>query len=386
MIKRTWAEIDLDAAAENIRNIRAITDKKAKIMATVKADAYGHGAYQLARVFLDNGADWLAVAMADEGIQLRRDGITAPILILGTCMNDMYDALIEYDITPNIYSYEGAVKLSETAVKKGKTVKIHIKLDTGMGRIGFVVGEENTEVIGEILKISKLPNIEIEGIFSHFATSDEADTQYSKLQFERFMSVCGALENYGLHIPIRHIANSAAVMMYPDTHLDMVRPGIILYGMYPSNEVDKSRLPLVPVMTLKSRITNIKALGADRGISYGREYITSGDRTLIATVSAGYADGYLRGLAKEGYILVNEERAKIVGRICMDQCMIDVTNVHNISIGDEAILFGKDGITSDDAAHWLHTINYEITCCVAKRVPRIYFKGNKAVEVVNDLI
>ncbi|MBQ7573920.1 MAG: alanine racemase [Clostridia bacterium] len=385
MIKRTWAEIDLDAAKSNIQNIRAITDKNAKIMAVVKADAYGNGYYQLAKTFLENGADYLAVATAEEGVLIRKAGISAPMLILGTCMEDMIETLIDYDIIPNVYSYKIAKSISDTAVKKNKTVNIHIKLDTGMGRIGYVIGDDNEDVVSEILEMSKLPNINIEGIFSHFSTSDEENGDYTQLQFERFMNVCNALEDRGLKIPIRHICNSAGIMMYPKMHLDMVRPGVILYGMYPSDEVDKSRLELYPVMSLKSRITNIKALGPKCGISYGKEYITSSDKTVVATVPVGYADGYLRGIAKEGYIAIGNKKAKIIGRICMDQCMIDVTNVHNISVGDEVTLFGKDTVTIDDLASWLHTINYEVSCCISKRIPRVYIRDNSVVEVIDNL-
>ena len=386
MNKRTWAEINLDAAEHNIRAIREITDPNAKIMAVVKADGYGNGFYEMADTFLKNGADMLAVAMLQEGIAIRRSGITAPVLILGTCLPDMLEGLIDYDITPNVYSYDTAESISEIAVKKGKTVKIHIKLDTGMSRIGYLVNDDTYEsVIDEILKISRLPNIEIEGIFSHFSTSDEADGAYTRMQLDRFMSVCGGLEDKGLKIPLRHIANSAGIMMYPEAHLDMVRPGVILYGMYPSDEVDKTRLPLIPVMTFKSVVTNIKTAESGRGVSYGKEFVTPAP-TRIATIAAGYADGYLRGIAKNGFIMVNGEKAPIIGRICMDQCMIDVTNVHNINIGDEVILFGEEGVTIDDIARQLHTINYEVSCGIARRVPRVYIKNAKAVRIRDYLL
>lgn len=380
MIKRSWAEINLDAVKNNMLEVRRITNPHAKILATVKANGYGNGSYMMAETFLENGADMLAVATLDEGIELREKGIDAPVLIFGTCMEDMLEELVNYDITPNIYSYDRAKKLSEIAVKKNKTVKIHIKLDTGMGRIGYVIGEENTDAVNEILNISKLKNIEIEGIFSHFSTSDETDREYTKLQFKRFMSVCEELRERGLRIPLRHICNSAGVMMYPEMHLDMVRPGIILYGLYPSDEVDKSVINLIPVMTLKSRITNIKEIGPDRGISYGKEYITTEPKTKIATVAIGYADGYLRGMANGGRVVVkNNVTVPITGRICMDQCMIDVTNVHNISIGDEVILIGQSGFTMDDAAKCLNTINYEVSCGISRRIPRIYMRGGKEI-------
>ena len=386
MENRTWAEVDLDAIAHNMREIRRITDKNAQIMAVVKADAYGHGFMETAKTLLENGADRLAVAVLQEGKQLRSRGVTVPILILGASGPEDAEDLINFDITPNVFDYEFAKALSYEAEKKEKVTKIHIKLDTGMSRIGFVVDDgDHEEIVDEIIKVSKLPYIEIEGIFSHFSTSDEENREYTELQFKRFMQVVDALEQRGLHIPIKHICNSAGIMMYPEMHLDMVRPGVILYGMYPSDEVDKTRLNLIPAMTLKSRITLVKDVEPGRGVSYGKEYIT--DRTTkIATVPIGYADGYLRKIAKKGRMLVHGVKVPIIGRICMDQCMIDVTNVHNIDKGDEAIIFGKEGITIDDVAEWLETINYEVACVIGKRIPRIYTRNGRAVKVLNYLL
>ena len=386
MENRTWAEVDLDAIAHNMREIRRITDKNAQIMAVVKADAYGHGFMETAKTLLENGADRLAVAVLQEGKQLRSRGVTVPILILGASGPEDAEDLINFDITPNVFDYEFAKALSYEAEKKEKVTKIHIKLDTGMSRIGFVVDDgDHEEIVDEIIKVSKLPYIEIEGIFSHFSTSDEENREYTALQFKRFMQVVDVLEQRGLHIPIKHICNSAGIMMYPEMHLDMVRPGVILYGMYPSDEVDKTRLNLIPAMTLKSRITLVKDVEPGRGVSYGKEYIT--DRTTkIATVPIGYADGYLRKIAKKGRMLVHGVKVPIIGRICMDQCMIDVTNVHNIDKGDEAIIFGKEGITIDDVAEWLETINYEVACVIGKRIPRIYTRNGRAVKVLNYLL
>lgn len=385
MEKRTWAEVDLDAIAHNIREIRKITNPNAQIMAVVKADAYGHGFLEVTRTLLENGADRLAVAVLQEGKQLRSRGVTVPILLLGASMENDIDDIINFDITPSVCSYEFAKAISYISEKKEKITKIHIKLDTGMSRIGFVVSENNSQIIDEIEKITKLPYIEVEGIFSHFATSDEQDDSYTRLQFSRFMSVVQALEKRNIHIPIKHICNSAGIMMYPEMHLDMVRPGIILYGLYPSNEVDKTRLDLIPAMTLKSKITFVKKVEAGRGVSYGKEYITN-KVTKIATVPIGYADGYLRKIAKEGKMIVHGKKVPIIGRICMDQCMIDVSDVHNIERGDEAIIFGREGITIDDLAQWLDTINYEISCVIGKRIPRIYTKDGKAVKVLNYLL
>ena len=385
MEKRTWAEIDLDAIAHNMREIRKITSPDAQIMAVVKADGYGCGFYETTKVLLENGADRLAVAILQEGKQLRKRGIDVPILILGASFEDDIEDIIDSDITPNVCSFEFAKAISEVSERKQKTTKIHIKLDTGMSRVGFLISDNNEKVIREIEKISQLPYIEIEGIFSHFSTSDEADDSYTRLQFKRFMEVCNELKNIGINIPIKHICNSAGVMMYPEMHLDMVRPGVILYGMYPSEEVDKSRLNLIPAMTVKSKITFVKEVEAGRGVSYGKEYITDGT-TKIATVPIGYADGYLRKIAKCGKMIVNGVKVPIIGRICMDQCMINVSNVHNIERGDEAIIFGREGITIDDLAKWLNTINYEISCVIGKRIPRIYIKDGKAVKVLNYLL
>lgn len=385
MDKRTWAEVDLDAIAHNMREIRKITNPSSQIMAVVKADAYGHGFLEVTRTLLENGADRLAVAVLQEGKQLRSRGVTVPILILGASGLGSIEDLINFDITPSVFTYEFAKALSYEAERKEKVTKIHIKIDTGMSRIGYLAGDDNEEIADEIIKISRLPYIEIEGIFSHFAASDEYDASYTHLQFDRFTDVCQRLESKGLNIPIKHICNSAGIIMYPEMHLDMVRPGVILYGMYPSDEVDKSRLDLIPAMTLKSTITHVKEVEAGRGVSYGREYITKGV-TKIATVPIGYADGYLRRLAKEGKMIVNGVKVPIIGRICMDQCMIDVTNVNNTDRGDEVIIFGREGVTIDDLAKWLDTINYEVACVIGKRIPRIYTKNGKAVKVLNYLM
>lgn len=382
-MNRTWAEIDLDALAFNMRGIRARTESGAMVTAVVKADAYGHGVEEVSRVVLENGADRLAVACISEAKQLRRAGIDAPILILGA--SDVSDApeIVSNGIIPAVFSYNFASALSDAGRAQGKNVKIHIKVDTGMSRIGFVAGEDEDSAVSVIKRIYELPNIEIEGIFSHFSTADEEDKAYTKRQFDVFVSFCDRLKAEGIEIPIRHIANSAAIMMYPETHLEMVRAGIILYGLYPSQEVDKTRLPLVPVMRLKSRITMVKEKEAGWGVSYGREYIT-GQRTRIATVPVGYADGYTRNLAKRASVLLKDGTcAKIIGRICMDQCMIDVTNVNNISAGDEVTLFGADGITADDIAGWMDTINYEVVCLVSKRIPRVFVAGGKTKAVRN---
>lgn len=384
MDTRTWAEISLDALENNIREIRRITSKNAMVMAVVKADGYGHGAVESAKVFLKNGADRLAVACFSEAKQLRDAGINVPILILGASFEEDLEGLVQNDITISLFSLEFAKKVSKIAVKNNKTAKIHIKLDTGMSRIGYLTGVNNDEVIDEIIEISRLDNIEIEGIFSHFSTSDEKNPDYTNLQFERFMQICNGLEEKGLKIKIRHIANSAAIMMYPDTHLDMVRAGIILYGLYPSDEVDKKRLNLKRAMSVKSRITQIKEICDNRGVSYGKRYITNG-KTKIATVPIGYADGYTRMLSGKAKMLFDNQEVDVIGRICMDQCMIDVTSVNNINTGDEVTVFGPDTVTADDLASWLDTINYEIVCMVSKRIPRVFYEKGRRASVLSYL-
>lgn len=386
MEKRTWAEINLDALEHNIREIRKITNPNAQIMAVVKADAYGHGVAKCAEVLLKNGADRFAVATLNEAIELRRLFSDVPILILGSSLESEADELVKNNITPNVYLTEFAKALSDSALKLKKPVKVHIKLDTGMSRIGFPIHDgDNSDVIEEILAISRMPMLEIEGIFSHFATSDESNEDYTRLQFKRFISVCDELEARGLTIPIKHICNSAGIMMYPEYHLDMVRPGVILYGMYPSDEVDKTKLDLKYVMSLKSIITYVKEIEPGRGVSYGKEYIADGV-ARIATVPIGYADGYSRLLANKAKIAVGEKLFPIAGRICMDQCMIDVSCVNNIKRGDEALIFGDGAVTADDIATWLGTINYEVTCMLGHRVPRVYKHGGKTVKVLEYLL
>ena len=382
---RTWAEINLDAIEENYREIRKITDKSAKIMAVVKADAYGHGYLEVAKTLENEGVDAFAVALIEEGLQMRKSGFRQPILVLGAVPEEQYASAIQNHISLTVFSYDVAEKLSRLACALGIDVNIHIKLDTGMSRIGYVVGDGHDEdVVDEIMRINALDGIVIEGIFSHFSTSDEKQRDYTLLQFKRFTDICDSLEKKGLKRCNRHIANSAAIMMYPEMHLDMVRPGIILYGLYPSDEVDRNVLRLKPAMTLKAKITHIKTLERGRGVSYGKEYITDGC-VRLATIPIGYADGYVRAIAKEGRVLAGGEKVKILGRICMDQCMIDVTNVNNINVGDEVVLFSDSGISADDVARWIGSINYEVLCLVSKRIPRIYMKGGEAVRELNFL-
>ena len=381
---RTWAQIDLDALKYNFNNIRAALKPGVKVMSVIKADAYGHGVKECAKTLLECGTDAFAVATASEALELRRAGFDTPTLILGAVAKEEFPSLVKNDITLNISDKESAKALSEAAKKADKTVKIHIKADTGMSRLGFKTDGDISCTVSDILEISMLPNIEIEGIFSHFACADEEDPEYTRMQFERFCSLTKALEAAGLKIPIKHIANSAAIIMYPETHLDMVRPGIILYGYYPSECVDKSVISLEPVMSVKSRVTLVKEAEKGVGVSYGKVYITEG-KTKIATVPIGYADGYPRALLKKAKMEAGGGIVPVIGRICMDQCMIDVTNVNNIEIGDEVTVFGNGKITADDIAKWLGSISYEVLCLVARRVPRIYTEGGRIIKKVDYL-
>jgi len=384
---RAWAEINLDAIKHNYNEIRRITNPKAKIMAIIKADAYGHGFEKVASVLEKCGVDALGVATANEALEIRKSGFSLPVLILGVTFNDEYEKLIENDISLCVSDLQNAYDISKTAVAIGKTAKIHIKLDTGMGRIGFVCNEQNDNVINEILEISKLPKIKIEGIFSHFAKADEKDPSYTHLQFDRFIKICNSLEKEGLNIPLRHICNSGGIIDYPDYHLDMVRSGIITYGLYPSEEVSKDKINLIPAMTLKAKIIKIKEISSDSPISYGGKHIaTKGQR--IATIAIGYADGFSRVLSNKAKVLVNGSFANVVGNICMDQCMIDVTDITSAKCGDDVILFGFDGnnnITVESVALLMGTINYEVVCSVTRRVPRAYIQNNQIVTVCNRL-
>ena len=379
--ERVLALIDLDALEYNIKSIRKKTPEGTGIIGVIKADAYGHGSVEVAQVLLENGADWFAVAVVDEGLNLRKHGINAPILLLGYTPELRFEDVINNGFIQTMYSYEMAEKLSKAAVRLGKTAVVHIKIDTGMGRIGYRV---NDEAADEIVRISKLPGIEVNGMFTHFAASDEADKAYTNMQFERFMKMDKMLKDRGLNIPIRHAANSAAIMDIDSMMLNMVRPGIILYGAYPSDEVVKENLDLRPVMSIKTHVSFVKEVEKGDCISYGRTY-TAPDKRKIATIPVGYADGFIRAYAKEGKVLIKGKFAPIVGRICMDQFMVDVTDIDDVKINDEVVLMGTQGensITADDIAKALNTINYEVFCTLSKRVPRQYIRNCKVTETV----
>lgn len=382
---RTWVEINLDNLEYNYKNIKKKLDGDTKIMAVIKADGYGHGSVQVAKCLEKLGCDCFAVAFSDEGVQLRNHGIKKPILILGTSGDDCIDNIIKYNLMPTVYRLDFAEKLSDAAQKAGKTVMIHIKLDTGMGRIGLQCGEGNdSETVETIKKISMLKNICIQGIFTHFATADEEDSTRTYIQFNKFRTVLRLLENEGIHIPLRHCANSAATVLRKEMHMDMVRPGIIMYGHYPSKYMQGKGIDLKPVMTLKSSVAEVKTVEKGSEISYGGTF-KAPENMRVATIGLGYADGLLRMLSNKLCVCVNGEKVRQIGKICMDQCMIDVTNVNNISVGDEVVVFGEDKPV-EELADICGTINYEILCMVGKRVPRVYMKNGKITKIISYLV
>ena len=372
---RTWAEIDLDRAKNNFDAIIKRTSEKTKLAAVIKANAYGHGAVRYAQL-LENSADYFAVALCEEGIQLRKAGIQTPILILSRIPEALFDRLLTYRLTPSIYTYADAEKLNQLAESAGRKMPIHIAVDTGMSRIGFAVSDKS---IAEVQKIAGLSNLTIEGIFSHFAAADETDKTYAKGQLEQFEQFLTKLEKQAIFIPLKHLYNSAATLEFAPRY-DMLREGIILYGLRPSKEVNTEKIPEIkPVMSLKSKIIHIKTLPAGISVSYGHTYTTDRE-TIVATVCAGYADGVPRALSGKGNVLVRGKKAPILGRVCMDQFMIDVTEIPDASLNDTVTIFGEDGdetITADEIAEIASTIGYEIVCLITPRVPRIYKKNGK---------
>jgi alanine racemase len=368
----SWAEIDLGALKRNITAIRNLLQPDTMLMAVVKANAYGHGALQVAQICLENGADYLAVANAIEALELRQAGIEAPILVLGIVPPQQAEWLINNNIDTAVADLKSA-RIYSQAASPAHPARLHIKLDTGMGRIGFQTDEKSA---AEIQEIYQLPNISVQGIFSHFATADFEDKEYSRQQDRQFNDFIHRLEAMNIHIPIKHLANSAAIMDMPETRYNMARSGIIMYGLYPSAQVKKENLPLEPVMRLKTRICFLKTLPPNRSVSYCRTYITPKD-TLVATVPIGYADGYSRLLSNKAWAVVRGQKVPLLGNVCMDQCMFDVTGVEGVTTGDEVVLLGRpeDGVTADDLAQIVGTINYEVVCNVGRRIPRIYVES-----------
>lgn len=366
------AEINLAAIARNLQQIRSLLQPGTRIMGVVKANAYGHGAVPVSRVLLQHGVSMLAVARAGEAVHLRQAGITVPILVLGYTPGEMFNELLEYNLTQTVFSLDYARLLDEAAVRAGKRLTVHIKVDTGMGRLGFWHARQ--DAVQDVLAIARLPHLAVEGIYTHFAAADSADKTYTEQQIQAFQEFLHRLQKEGLQVALRHCANSAGIIDHPEAHLDMVRPGIILYGLYPSVEVKQDRLRLEPAMTFKTRIAQVKEVEAGFSVSYGCTYTTAGN-TVIATLPVGYADGYSRLLSSRGQVLVRGNRAGIIGRVCMDQCMIDVGHLPGVQPGEEVVLFGRQGqawLPVEEWAGWIGTINYEAVCMVSARVPRVY--------------
>lgn len=373
-IRPVWAEINLSNLDYNIKNIKAKLGSGTKIIGVVKADGYGHGSVKVAEVLRANGVDTFAVSTLQEAIVLREAGATEQIISLSLTPNFYSNVLVEYDITPVISSLENARAISKTAAEVGKTVSGFIAADTGMGRIGYLTWDENA--VSEIKEISQLPNFKIAGLFSHMSTADSADKTFSRQQEQCFNEFYDKLIAAGIEIPMRTFANSASVMELTSVYFDAVRPGIILYGCYPSDEIDKSSLSLKPVMSVKATISHLKDVPAGFSVSYGREFISKRP-SKIATIALGYADGYPRPYAPKGEVIVNGVKAPLAGNICMDQCMIDVTDVPDVKVGDEVIVMGSDGkntILADDIAKATGTINYEIICAFGQRLPKVYVR------------
>ncbi|MCR5635664.1 MAG: alanine racemase [Clostridiales bacterium] len=384
-LKRAWAEIDLDAIKHNYKQIRSRIGNS-KLMCVIKADAYGHGAVMLAKEYEKLGADFFAVSNLEEALQLRNNDITLPILILGYTPECEVKSLSENNISQAVFSFDYALALSEQAVKCGVDIKIHLKLDTGMTRIGLLCQnkEQADESFVEAVKICSMDNLIPEGLFTHFALADDGESgeEYTQKQLECFNYLSSKLENNGIKFTYRHCANSAAIADYPQAHMDMVRAGIILYGLASPNV--RNKLDLRPAMKVKAVVSHIKEVPRNTNVSYGCTYTTD-KSTVLATVPIGYADGYNRLLGNRGYISVNGKKALIAGRVCMDQLMADITDIPNVKRGDTVTVFGDDVVSCDDLAKLCGTINYEIVCLVGKRVPRVYIKDGKICETTGLL-
>lgn len=372
---RVQAEINLDAIYQNVINAKKLLKPGTKIMAVVKADGYGHGAVETAGA-IDGIVDSYGVAILEEGIELRQAGFTKPILIFGFTPEPQYQAMADYNITAAVFQYDMAAKMSEAALKINKKAHIHIALDTGMGRIGF---KQDNESLNIIKKIAKLPGISIDGCFTHFARMDEKDKTKAKLQFGRYMSFVKRIEDEGIELPVKHVSNSAGIIEMQEVNLDMVRYGISLYGMYPSGEVAKDRIKLVPAMELKAFVSFVKTVEAGCEIGYGGTFTTT-RKTEIATIPVGYADGYPRALSGKGHVLIHGKLAPVIGRVCMDQFMVDVTDIGGVREGDIVTLAGHDGdgyISIEELAEMAHSFNYEFVCDISKRVPRVYYRNGE---------
>lgn len=393
LVNRAWAEINLDHIAHNVGEIRRLAGPRTEIMAVVKADAYGHGVRETVETMIEAGASRIAVSMLDEAIQLRRLGITVPILVLGYTDPKRAAEVIRNGVTQTVFSHDLAGALSSAAQEEGKPARIHVKIDTGMSRVGFLPGYS---AVKDVVAISRLPGIVIEGIFTHFSSADDADPVFTRRQFELFESMLEELNRIGVQVPLRHAANSAAILAHPPTMLDLVRPGIILYGILPDAGIRPAgadgtsiTVDFRPAMTLKAHVILVKEIAAGMTVSYGRKW-TATRPSRIATLPIGYADGYSRLLSNRARVLVNGQHAPVVGSVCMDQCMIDVTDVEGpVAPGDEVVLFGEQAgnrIAVEELAALSGTIAYETVCLIGKRIPRVYRRGGEIVRIHSYLL
>jgi len=371
-IRPAWLEINLDNYEHNIKLIKGLLCKKTLLTAVVKADAYGHGAVDISKKALESGADRLAVAVLDEAEELRKSDLPKiPILILGWTPKEQYERVIEHNLIQTVYDYQDVLALNEAAEKMNRKAKIHIKIDTGMSRLG-IKPEQGIEFVK---KVNELSNIIIEGIYTHFSSADENNKEFTFQQFNIFKDLISKLKESGISIPIKHAANSAAIIDMPELQMDMVRAGIISYGLWPSNEV-KRKIDLKAVMSLKSRLAYVKTVEEGTPISYGRTYVTE-KKSRVGTIPLGYADGYSRLLSSDFEVIVKGKKVPIIGRICMDQFMVDLSGINSVEKGDVVTLLGEDNgeeITADEMAEKLNTINYEVVSSFTKRLPRVYIK------------
>ena len=380
---RVYPKIDLDAVTYNMEQMKQRIDGDTKIMAVIKSDGYGHGAIQVAEVLEKYDYIWgFAVATLDEAVVLRTEGIQKPILVLGCIFPDQYLEMLDNDIRMNVYTEEMAKEISYMARREGKTAYLHIKLDTGMARLGFAV---NNESVDAITRISKLPNVNMEGVFTHFAKADETDKTFTKNQISQFVSMTEKLRERGVTFPYEHCANSAAIIDVEDARFDIVRAGISTYGLYPSEEVNQNAVHLKPALALKSHVAFVKEIEEGTPVSYGGTFVAE-KKMKIATIPVGYGDGYPRSLSGKGYVLIRGKKANILGRICMDQFMVDVTDIEGVSFGDKVTLIGRDGneaISVEKLSELSGRFNYEFICALGKRIPRVYVKNGKIAEQVD---
>ena len=384
LTRPVWVDINLNHLAHNISEVRRVVKSDTLVTAVIKADGYGHGAVQIGQTLLNHGADRFAVATLSEAIQLKTAFPKVPVMVLGYTPDDLIDRALEMDIIQTVFSYDQAMKFNQSAKACQKKLTVHIKINTGMNRIGMPVSDTTVD---DIYQMSKLDGLNIEGIFTHFSSADEVDKTFTHLQVERFLRIVQALEAKGVHIPIKHVANSAAIIDCPEYHFDMVRAGIMLYGLYPSDDVDKKAVTLKEVMSLKAQVAQVKTIQPGDGVSYGLKF-KADKETQIATMPIGYADGFTRGLSFKAKGIIKGEIKPVVGRICMDQCMLEVDGLE-VKVGDVVTLFGEaEGrfISIDDVAKQLDTINYEMVCMMGKRIPRRYLLDGECIDIVDFIL